>query len=618
MFLFHRTKTFFCYCVLSYLLSTTVFAAELQHFITRRGDQLFDGDRPYRFISFNIPNLLVVEDAFDFTKTSPWRWPDEFEIEDALESVRQMGGQVVRTYVISVFRAGSDMGRTVHVFAPGEFNEEAFQTLDRVLEVANRKGIRVIIPLVDNWKWMGGVPQYAAFRGKDPAAFWSDPEIIADFKQTVEHVVNRKNSITGVPYKEDKAILGWETGNEIDATPEWTHEIAAYIKSLDPNHLVIDGRALHGIEPWQVEEPATDLVGTHHYPWGLGTDFVTPIRKAHAVAKGKKPYFVGEFGFVPTRHLAEVMDATIADGITGALLWSLRFHSRDGGFYWHMEVGTGGNFYKSYHWPGFASGAAYDEIAVLKLARDKAFEIQGVDPPPINRPQPPKLLTTQDAAAISWQGATGASSYDVERAEAEDGPWTKVGRDVTDADVQYRPLWSDAHATPGREYFYRVVARNSAGESAPSNVVGPVRPEDRTLVDDCRSLENVAGHNGNVKLRTDNVRTTQEDAHRIELAPGASIDYHVAGPIKAWRVFAFAESPDVELEAAGSTDGKNFSPLPVDRRVYSSGKGDYGYLAAIRFSGALQDGEAQTLRLTLPTGADPPLQIARAEIDYGG
>ena len=31
----------------------------MQHFITRRGDQLIDGDKPFRFISFNIPNLLV-------------------------------------------------------------------------------------------------------------------------------------------------------------------------------------------------------------------------------------------------------------------------------------------------------------------------------------------------------------------------------------------------------------------------------------------------------------------------------------------------------------------------------------------------------------------------------
>lgn len=612
-----RTRTAaFCCCICSCLLSTTALAAELQSFITRRGDQLVDGDRPFHFISFNIPNLLVVEDAFNFTKTSPWRWPDEFEIEDALESVRQMGGQVVRTYVISVFREGSDMGRHVHVFAPGEFNEEAFKTLDRVLEIANRKGIRVIIPLVDNWKWMGGVPQYASFRGKEPAAFWSDPEIIADFKQTVAHVVNRKNSITGIPYKEDKAILGWETGNEIDATPEWTHEIATYIKSLDPNHLVIDGRALHGIEPWQVDERATDVVGTHHYPWGAATDFVTPIRKAHAVAKGKKPYIVGEFGFVPTPHLAEVMDATIADGITGALLWSLRFHNRDGGFYWHMEVGTGGNFYKSYHWPGFASGAAYDETAVLKLIRDKAFEIQGRAPPPLDKPRPPKLLPIFDPVAISWQGSTGASSYDVERAESASGPWTKVGRDISDADVQYRALFSDANIIPRRKYFYRVIARNAAGDSAPSNVVGPVVPALHTFVDECRSLDNLAGRSGNVTLRIDNVRRTQEDAHRIELTPGAAVDFRVAGPIRGWRVDVFAESEEVELTAATSADAKNFSPLPVDRSVYSPGGGDYGYLAAIRFSGMPEVGNAQTLRLILPADAECPIQIARVEINY--
>ncbi|MGD9632623.1 MAG: cellulase family glycosylhydrolase [Pirellulales bacterium] len=591
-------------------------AAELQNFITRRGDQLMDGDKPFRFISFNIPNLLVIEDAFEFTKSSPWRWPDEFEINDALESVRQLGGEVVRTYVISVFRKGSDMGQTVHVFAPGKFNEEGFVALDQVLAAANRQGVRLIIPFYDRAPWMGGQPQYAEFRGKQTDDFWTDPQLIADFKKTIEHVVNRTNTITGVPYKEDKAILAWETGNEIDATPEWTHEIASYIKSLDPNHLVVDGRSLHGIEQWQIEEPATDIVGTHHYPWGPGSDFVTPIRKAHALAKGKKPYFVGEFGFVDTPHLARVMDAVVADGISGALLWSLRFHNRDGGFYWHMEVGTGGNFYKAYHWPGFASGAAYDETAVLELARDKAFEIRSQRPPALEPPAPPKLLPIADVAAISWQGSTGASSYDVERAESADGPWTQVGRDVTDADVQYRPLFSDANVVPGNAYFYRIVARNASGESPPSNVVGPVRPQHRTLVDECRNLDQLAGHRGDVSLRTDNVRRVQEDAHRIVLAPGAAIDYRVAGPIRAWRVYAFAESEEAELAAAGSADGERFTPLAVDCRVYSPGGGDYGYLAAIRYSGMPEDGDAQTLRLSLPVSAKEPLQIARVEIDF--
>ena len=217
------------------------------NFITRRGDQLFDGDKPYRFISFNIPNLMVQEDAYEFTKPNPWRWPDEFEIEDALESVRQMGGQVVRTYVLSVHRDGSDMGDVVHVERPGEFNEEGFRALDKVVEIAKRKGIRVIIPFVDQAKWWGGIGEYAAFRGKPAEAFWSDPQVIEDFEATVKYLLERKNVYTGVAYRDEPAIFGWETGNEILPTPEWTREIAAYIKELDKNHIVIDGKSLKGV-----------------------------------------------------------------------------------------------------------------------------------------------------------------------------------------------------------------------------------------------------------------------------------------------------------------------------------------------------------------------------------
>ena len=160
---------------------------------------------------------MVIEDAYEFTKPNPWRWPDEFEIEDALESVRQMGGQVVRTYVLSVHREGSDMGDFVHVRGPGEFNEEGFRALDKVIEVARRKGIRVIIPFVDQRKWWGGIGEYAAFRGKPADAFWTDPQIIDDFKATVRYLHHAKEHVyTGVAYRDEPAIFGWETGNEID------------------------------------------------------------------------------------------------------------------------------------------------------------------------------------------------------------------------------------------------------------------------------------------------------------------------------------------------------------------------------------------------------------------
>ena len=87
------------------LLAKGIVATEFQHFITCDGDRLMDGEREFRFVSFNIPNLHYVEDDMRFDRRISFRLPDEFEIDDALETIRQMGGQVARTYTLSVFKA---------------------------------------------------------------------------------------------------------------------------------------------------------------------------------------------------------------------------------------------------------------------------------------------------------------------------------------------------------------------------------------------------------------------------------------------------------------------------------------------------------------------------------
>jgi endo-1,4-beta-mannosidase len=214
--------------------------ANLEHFITRAGDRLMEGGKEFRFVSFNVPNLHLVEDNLSFEEKNPWRLPDEFEITDTLETIRQLGGKVVRTYVISVRRASDEPEIPRHITGPGQYNEEAFRALDKVLAQAAARGIRVIIPLVDQWMWWGGIGEYAAFRGKRAQDFWTDPELLEDFKRTISFVINRKNTLTGTLYRDDKAILAWETGNELANPYSWSREIAAYIKSLDSNHLVLE------------------------------------------------------------------------------------------------------------------------------------------------------------------------------------------------------------------------------------------------------------------------------------------------------------------------------------------------------------------------------------------
>lgn len=586
-------------------------------FIEARGGRLHLEGKEFRFVSWNIPNLHLVEDNFEFLGTSSWRWPDEFEINDALESVRQMGGTVVRPYVISVRRDDGDMGQHVHVTGPGQFNEAGFRALDQVLKIAAEKNVRVILPLVDNWKWWGGVEQYAAFRGKTSAEFWTDRQLIDDFKQTIRFIVNRKNTLTGRLYRDDPAIFGWETGNELDAPPQWTREIAALLKELDPNHLVIDGRSLHGVTPESLRDPNVDVLTTHHYP-NTGNNNAESVIAAIRQIDGKKPYFVGEFGFIPVPEAKRILQTVIDRNVSGALYWSLRPHRREGGFYWHHEP-SGGDLFKAYHWPGFPSGTEYRENLVLPMVRQAAFKIRGLQVPPMPIPSPPKLLPVDDPARISWQGSTGASSYDVQRATSQQGPWKTVGTDVSDAAVQYRPLYNDKSVRVGSSLFYRIIAKNQSGTSAPSNIVGPVIAKHRTLVDEMQEQDSLHQASGPAEYRTGYARKVQEDIHRLHLAAGGTVQYDLPHSILRIRVWAFAKSADANLMLKTiAADGQQHE-VSLQKTLSKRDAGDYGYLTPILFESSSIPATCRKLQLSVPNSdADAGIEISRIEIRNAG
>ena len=251
------------------LLVSSVNAQGFKHFITVEGNKLMDGKRELRFISQNIPNLNFIEDEMAFGLEHPYRLPDEYEIRDAFETIKQMGGKVVRMYTIPVKRSDEPESVPATVLGPGKFDEEAMVVNDLMLKIANETGIRVIFSLSNNWKWMGGAPQYAEFRGKTFDDFWTDEQLINDFKETIKYTIERTNTLTGVKYKEDKSILCWETGNELECPQRWTNTIAAYIKSLDANHLVMDGYyavdSYRYVRKESVDNPDIDIISSHHY-----------------------------------------------------------------------------------------------------------------------------------------------------------------------------------------------------------------------------------------------------------------------------------------------------------------------------------------------------------------
>ncbi len=81
-------------------------------------------------------------------------------------------------------------------------------------------------------------------------------------------------------------------------------------------------------------------------------------------------------------------------------------------------------------------------------------------------------------------GAAVGRSYDVERAASPTGPWTVVGRDISDGVNEWNPetmvLFRDDYRQLqlGHTYYYRVTAKNESGRSAPSNVISVQHSEE--------------------------------------------------------------------------------------------------------------------------------------------
>lgn len=595
---------------------------ENPRFIRAEGSKLYEGDMEFRFISFNVPNLLYVEDELAFHETNPYDLPNEFELRDVFESVRQMGGRVIRAYTIPVRNKNFPDESVTYVEAPGEFNEAAFRRMDMALALAAEYDVKLVIPLLNNWQWMGGRPNYADFRGKHEDEFWSDPQLIADFKKTIHYVLNRVNTITGVAYKNDPSIMAWETGNELTNTKEWALEIGRYIKSIDQNHLLIDGFfAIHSAmesddEAWvpeyAINDPVFDIVSTHHYELNA-LQTVENLKKTVELVGGKKPIFLGEYGFISTSGAEEVLDYVISEpAIPGALIWSLRYHHRDGGFYHHSEP-LGYGLYRAYHWPGFDDGEIYDERRLLDIHRKKAFEIRGLKTPAIQAPNTPTLLPFDQAPIFSWQGSSGASGYDIERSTKPEGPWLTVAHNIDDIETPGFHLFSDEAATVGTSACYRIIARNAGGVSAPSNVHCLDKVEYVTRVDNARNV-GVLHASDKVSVKSGDYRSYKEAYARLHGEAGGMIIYRSPGPIREFRAYAFEGDRSANMKISYSIDGKAFTPILAEIDAYASDEENYDYLVPVRYSlkAGLPKGVPVFIKMDFEKAAD----IVRVEIDY--
>jgi len=249
------------------------------------------------------------------------------------------------------------------------FREEGLRGLDQAVFEAKRRGIRVIIPLVNNWGEYGGLPAYAAWAAKASGGpvgrddFFTSPLMKQWWKDYATVLMSRVNTFTGIAYRDEPAILAWEIGNELRCPScrggaklaEAVRELAGFLRQLAPNQLISDGGdgfddnpssylglsnlyAVRGDEGTSFSRLAAldelDMVSYHLYPhnYGLDTAKDTEVwierHQAIAAVHGKVAY-LGECGFIaPDVERARSYDGWlrqlfVANGGQLGLFWQL-------------------------------------------------------------------------------------------------------------------------------------------------------------------------------------------------------------------------------------------------------------------------------------------------------
>ncbi|MBN1413966.1 MAG: cellulase family glycosylhydrolase [Bacteroidales bacterium] len=158
--------------------------------------------------------------------------------------------------------------------SPGVYDTTLLKGLDFALAEMGKRGMKAVVFLTNFWPWSGGMAQYVNWVTGDSipdpditndwrdwqkfmdfsASFYTNDSANVLFRNHINMLVNRVNKFTDCRYKDDAVIMAWELANEPRPCPDvpikevnipafisWAHQTAAYIHSIDSNHLVTTG-----------------------------------------------------------------------------------------------------------------------------------------------------------------------------------------------------------------------------------------------------------------------------------------------------------------------------------------------------------------------------------------
>ncbi len=467
-------------------------------FVIRSGSSLQLQGQPFRFSGPNIEWLGL--EAYGPHDPIGARYPSHFEVDDALDTAKAMGAKVVRAQTL-----GDSVGCDLCIEPRlGVFNPKAFASIDYTIAAAHKRGLRLIVTLAGDCATceLSGPGEYLKWLGKrEPKAFFTDRAVIAAYEAHIAAVLNHRNALTGVRYKDDPTIMAWEncnmcglgvmwtaTSRDMGPYTPWIDTIGAFIKSIDRRHLYLDTTGFFRFDKRALDASTPDLVTWEYYPhWdshlaGMKTTAASFTRDAADVVAHGKAYIVNEYGWDVTdwktpADFQLVLSALEKDAnISGDDYWALQAHADN--FGWQpipadtrnplfAKLGESGQWWAMY-FGGVDTlvNTKADMFEREQMLRRHAYAMAATLTPPFPVPPAP-VVTTYGRGFIGWRGSAGAIAYSVQRrANAADAWETICDHCATDADAP----WPDPHPLGKLGVQYRVIAYNPDGvPSQPSS-----------------------------------------------------------------------------------------------------------------------------------------------------
>ena len=252
-------KQFLLLTVLLFLLGACAPKPAEQSFIKVNADGQFVRDgKPYYFVGANFWYGAILG--------SEGEGGNRERLHKELDFLKSIGINNLRVLV----GADGENGIKTRVepslqVAPGVYNDTILAGLDYFMNELRERDMTAVLYLNNSWEWSGGYSVYLQWSGHGDVVVpavdgWpAYMEYVKQFPQSdsakalfanhVNYIVSRTNRYNQIKYVDDPTIMSWQIGNEPRAFSDenkepfarWMADVAAQIKSLDPNHMVSSG-----------------------------------------------------------------------------------------------------------------------------------------------------------------------------------------------------------------------------------------------------------------------------------------------------------------------------------------------------------------------------------------